>query len=392
MQTHSIIIIGGGAAGLMAAISAARAGKAVTICEKMAEPGKKILASGNGRCNLLNDNLDASFYNQSSRSFVSEVFRSFGRPEIQDFFSGIGLYMHSQDGRIFPVTNQSSSVLNALGSELKRLSVKVHTGFEVSEIKDAPQGYSVISKSGNSAEGRSVVLACGGKTYPSLGSDGSGYRLAERLGHSIVEPVPVCVPLVVKDHLCHMLQGQKITAKIRCLTGERLSPHVSGDLLFTKYGLSGTAILDISDDISIALNRNGSPGVTLSCDIVPFLELDELAREISRRVLSGRDLTAGILPEKFGHPLGKMLSAGSPSDKALRLKDMRFVVEGTRGWNEAEFTSGGIDVKEVNSATLGSRIREGIYMAGEMLDVTGRRGGYNLAWAWASGFIAGRNA
>ncbi|MCM8761537.1 MAG: aminoacetone oxidase family FAD-binding enzyme [Candidatus Omnitrophica bacterium] len=393
-RSYEIIVVGGGASGIAAAISAARKRASVLLVEKMPRLGKKVLASGNGRCNLSNDILDSSFYNPEARSLVSSVFLRFGSPSIKDFFEEIGLMMYSDAGRIFPVTNQSSSVVKVLEIELRRLAVPVRTEFEVRAISAAGNGFIISSKTEKLAC-QKVIVACGGKSYPALGSDGSSYQFAAKFGHSIIEPVPAAVPLAVKDPMCHILQGQKITSRIRVIIEEKDVARTAGDLLFTKYGLSGTAVLDISDVISIALNRVKNKDVCLAIDMVPFMEKGALESEIGRRIslgLAGDDLIAGILPNKFAMAMRNELRTKDAGFIAGSLKDRRFKVLGTRGWNEAEFTAGGVDNSEIDEVSLESRLKKGLYFTGEALDVNGSRGGYNLAWAWASGFVAGEAA
>lgn len=385
---RSAIILGGGAAGITAAISAARNGRRVTICERMPALGRKILASGNGRCNLLNDRLDESYYNPPARSLVRSIFAKFGKEEIIDYFKGLGLEICPEDERYFPVTNQSSSVLKVLELELSQLSVAVELNFEVAEITCRNDHFTLTSKSGKKIESDSVIVACGGKTYPALGSNGSAYKLAAHFGHKIIEPVPAAVPLVMKDPLCHPLQGQKIRV---CLKGPA-GREFSGDLLFTKYGLSGTAILDISEEVSIAIHRHGKPDVIISADMAPFMSRQQLKDELLRRLKKGcgpEDLLAGILPNKFGPALRGLLNTGDAEKIAAGIKDWHFKITGTRGWNEADFTAGGIAVEDIQEGSLESKLKRNLYFAGEVLDVNGRCGGYNLAWAWASGYVAG---
>jgi predicted Rossmann fold flavoprotein len=392
VKSNLTVVIGGGAAGILAAISKARRGKPVIICEKNDQLGRKILATGNGRCNLLNDDLDETYYNEDARQLVKSVFSRFDKSEILGFFKEIGLNVYSQDGRIFPVTNQAASVRKVLEMELNRLSVPVKYGFTCTGLLLTKDSIAVISQTGEKIECGQAVFTGGGKTYPTLGSDGSMYGIAKKLGHNVIEPVPSAVPLVVKDSLCHILQGQRISAGVSTFINGSEGQQIHGELLFTKYGLSGTCILDISRPLSIALNRDRLMSIFVSVDLVPFMERQHLKDELERRQHAGfppENMLVGLLPNKIAIAL-RSLFAGRNLDSALNaLKSWRFRVIDTRGWNEAEFTSGGIDVSEVKAGTLESMIRKGIYFAGEVLDVDGKRGGYNLAWAWSSGFIAG---
>jgi predicted Rossmann fold flavoprotein len=389
-----LAVVGGGAAGLAAAVSAARREAKAVVLERMPRPGKKLLATGGGRCNLFNERLSASDYGSTDPALVASVLERFGLEDIRDFFKGLGLEMVSDGaGRVYPVTQQASSVLRVLEMEIARLGVPVLTGFDVAGILPNPGAFILSSAAGRKVEARSVVLAGGGKSYPALGSNGGCYGLAERLGHRIVPPVPSAVPLLVRDRMCHLLQGQKVRASVAAVVDGRAGRPAEGELLFTQYGLSGTAILDVSESLSVALNREGKKGAAVAVDFVPFMTEERLAAELRRRKKAGwadRDLLAGILPEKFSLAVPQLLGKeGTAGDLAVKLKSMRFAVSGTRGWNEAEFTSGGVDAREVKPRTLASKLRRGLYFAGEVLDVQGGRGGYNLAWAWASGFVAG---
>ncbi len=385
-------IVGGGPAGIAAAISAKRNGADILICEKMPRLGKKLLATGGGRCNLSNRAIDSSFYNESARAIAAAVFKRFGGEKINNFFEELGLKLYDEDGRVFPITNQASSVLKVLEIELARLSIPVELNFDVMDISCRQNHFIIRSRGNRVVECGSVILASGGKTLPASGSDGSSYNLAKPFGHSIIEPAPSAVPLMVKKRLCHLLQGQRIRAGVKAVIDGRVVSEAQGELLFTKYGLSGTAVLDISEEISIAINRDGKRDVCVVCDLVPFMGLGELKDELRRRLKRGIpivDMLSGLLPDKFGAAFGNILAGGDPAKIARELKGRRFQVSATRGWNEAEFTAGGVDIKDVNEDTLESKLKKGLYFAGEVLDVDGKRGGYNLAWAWASGMAAG---
>jgi predicted Rossmann fold flavoprotein len=399
VKVFDAAVVGGGAAGLTAAITAARRGRSVVILERMPRLGKKILVTGGGRCNLVNEVLDPASYSSTSDDIVAAVLGRFGSLPIRLFFKGLGLETIAEsDGRIFPATNQAASVLKVLEMEIAGRGVAVEFNFDVVRIDVQGDGFLLQAGNGRKMEARAVILAGGGKSYPALGSNGSGYRLAEAFGHHLILPVPSAVPLLVKDRLSHLLQGQRIRARATALVDGTARETAEGDVLFAAYGLSGAAILDVSDSISLALHREHGRRTDVALDLVPFLRRDDLASEFATRLRSGwavADLISGILPEKFRIMIGEILP-GKPQDPeagaealASALKNKSFSVQGTRGWNEAEFTSGGIDAREVDPRTMQSRYRQGLYLAGELLDVQGKRGGYNLAWAWASGYVAG---
>jgi predicted Rossmann fold flavoprotein len=285
--------------------------------------------------------------------------------------------------------------------EIRRLGVAVELGFETSAVETSAFGFRIEAGPARKIEAHSVILACGGRAYPALGSDGSGHRLARKLGHHIIAPVPSAVPLLVHDKMCHVLQGQKMLTRATAMIDGKPAGTAGGDVLFTQYGLSGTAVLDVSESLSIALHRDKNRHVVIVLDLVPFMTQEALAAEFGRRIKAGwvdGELAAGILPYKFAALIPEILPKGHQDQSkkahtlAVALKEKRFTVHGTRGWNEAEFTSGGVDAREVDPRTLESRLRKGIFFAGEILDVQGKRGGFNLAWAWASGLVAGLSA
>jgi len=398
LKSYDVAVVGGGAAGLAAAISAGRRGRSAVICDRMPRLGKKLLITGGGRCNLLNENLAPEAFTTTSRELVASVLGRFGKEAIRGFFKDLGLEMVSEGARVFPAANQASSVLKVLELEVRRLGVAVETGFEVSKVERVGASFILGAKEGRKIEARTVIVAGGGKSYPALGSNGSAYGLAERIGHRIVLPVPSAVPVLVKDKMCHLLQGQRVRARATSEIGGNAAQSADGEVLFTQYGLSGTAVLDVSEGLSIAINREGKMNAAIVLDLVPFMTKEVLAAEFSRRMKGGwgdGDLAAGILPEKFGPAVRELASEGNREPGAAAralaaaLKEKRFSVQGTRGWNEAEFTCGGVDAREVDPRTLESRLRKRFYLAGEVLDVQGGRGGFNLAWAWASGFVAG---
>jgi predicted Rossmann fold flavoprotein len=402
-----VAIVGAGAAGLAAAIQAAKRGASVVVLERLPRAGKKLLATGGGRCNLLNDGLSAEAFTSAAPALVAAVFGRFGAQAIREFFEGLGLRLAADEaGRVYPATNQAASVLKVLMLEGKRLGVRIETGSEASKVRPSGAGFTLDVAGGGKLRARSVILAGGGRSYPALGSNGSCYDLAASFGHCFVPPVPSAVPLVARDQMCHFLQGQRLRARAAALIGGRIGVPAEGELLFTQYGLSGTAILDVSESVSIALNREGKKDAAVLVDLVPFMSEAELAAALGGRLDSGwaaEDLGAGILPEKFAlvmPQLAREAAAAAGRERgetrarrlAAALKSREFRVQGTRGWNEAEFTSGGVDAREVEPSTLGSKLQDGLFFAGEVLDVQGRRGGYNLAWAWASGFVAGLSA
>lgn len=396
--TFNVAVVGGGGAGILAAIGAARQAREKTdvlILERMPILGKKVLASGAGRCNLLNETLDASFYNPEAAAVVDQVFGRFGKEETLSFFRELGLWTYTEkDGRIFPLTDKALTLMELLQAELARLGVRSLLNCHIQRIRASEGRFILETEKHENIQADRVILAAGGQSYPVLGSDGSGFKLAESFGHRIVQPVPATVPLVSQDVWCRALEGQKIRGRACPLLDSKEVPPgwIEGDILFTKYGLSGTAILDISDPISVALNRKLAKKAAVALDFIPFLDEPALYREFERRIargMTGASIVAGLLPPKFAPVLKDFLFPEKARQLAGILKKRIFYISDTRGWNEAEFTAGGVDITEIDPVTFESRRQKGLYLCGEVLDVNGRRGGYQLAWAWASGFLTG---
>ena len=301
-----------------------------------------------------------------------------------------------KDGRIFPLTDKALTLMELLQAELIALGVRSLLNCSIQKICPSQSGFRLEAEGDHeiiSAE--RVVLAAGGQSYPVLGADGSGFKLAEAFGHRIVQPVPATVPLVSQDVWCRALEGQKIRGRAcAILDSKEVTAWTGGDILFTKYGLSGTAILDISDPISVALNRGLVKRAAVAVDFIPFLDETALCRELERRIargMTGPAIVAGLLPPKFALVLKDFLLPKKIEQLAAILKKRIFYISETRGWNEAEFTAGGVDISEIDPGTFESKKQKGLYLCWEVLDVNGRRGGYQLAWAWASGYLAGLN-
>ncbi|HPD13692.1 MAG TPA: NAD(P)/FAD-dependent oxidoreductase [Planctomycetota bacterium] len=405
MPGFDVAIIGAGPAGLMAAIAAAEAGARVAVCEQMARPGAKLLATGGGRCNLTNtasaDEVMARFGRQGR--FMAPALAGLDGPRLRAFFASLGVPTHAPDGfHVFPESNSARSVLAALVGRAEALGVRLLTGVEATAL-----GHEGIETSRGAVPCSSVVLATGGKGYPALGATGAGYRLAAHAGHRIVPPVPGLVPLVAAERWVARVSGVTVPeAAVWIDLPRRRHARSVGPLLFTHRGLSGPAVLDLSADVAELL-AGGSP-VPLRVDLAPgtaasawAARFDAWRREHGRRLV--RTLLADHLPASLAAELCRVggcgdevraaeITAAQRRGLASCLAGLPLTVTATEGFGQAMITRGGVALDAVNPRTLESRLRPGLFFAGEVLDLDGPCGGYNLQWAFVSGALAGRAA
>ncbi|RMD77614.1 NAD(P)/FAD-dependent oxidoreductase [Candidatus Dojkabacteria bacterium] len=422
MNKFDLIIVGGGAAGMMASISFKRKYKnrSVALIDRTFALGRKILVCGAGRCNITNINLSedtTKYYYGAPKFFIQSIFDQFGFEDIKNFFIdlGIPLYVERKTdiGKMFPITDQAKSVTALLEDEIQRLGVEIFLNTEVIRIKKESNLFILdtknIGQNNKNCEikfgSEFLILSAGGKTYPALGSNGSGYNLAMSLGHRLIKPVPSAVPLESKNTLSQQLQGLKFEMTVTSIIEDKKVKTRTDDVMFTQYGFSGPAILNISREISIHINRKGGKDVKVMLNFLPNYTFNEALKLLETRWNKRPEQTLekslyGLFPNKFSEVFLKCIDFKpyisvnklSENDKITLAKYLtEFIVSitGTRGWNEAEFTAGGIDTSELKPFTLESKIVDKLYFCGEILDVDGDVGGFNLSWAWASGFVAG---
>lgn len=398
-----IAVIGGGASGLTAAIAAAKNGAEVTIYEKLNRVGKKILATGNGRCNYTNMNLSKECYHSKDLKLTEDVMNFFNLKKTLDFFEDLGIFPYVDDsGKVFPNSLQASSVLDVLRYELQRLKVKELTDFNVTDLRKTKDKFSVIGNDTHAAD--RVILSTGGKASPQLGSDGKGYEIARSFGHEIVEPFPALVQLRLSGKYFKRMAGIKFDGIVKAYAGERLIREEEGEILFTDYGISGPPILQVSRRVIEELNKKNKPFLTV--DMLPLyskLKLYEILEERFRKIdyktieegmvgFINKKLIPVVLYEAGFDDINKL--CGRLNKKEIYkiidiLKEWKFEVTGHNSWQQAQSTAGGIKLSEVNPKTLESLKVKGLYFAGEILDVDGDCGGFNLQWAWSSGYAAG---
>jgi predicted Rossmann fold flavoprotein len=401
----SVAVVGGGAAGLMAAISAARAGASVCLLERQDRVGRKVLATGNGRCNLSHVTVAESNYHGSLPGFVTPVLRQFGVPDTLAFFDNLGiLTVIEDDGQIYPRCGQASAVLDVLRFEAQRLGVRTTVGADVSRIVPGDQAFNV-THGGLRAEALAVVLAAGGKAMPQLGGGDSGMRLATSLGHRLVPVYPGLVPLKTDCPYNRQLKGTKVNATVTLDIGGGSTQSQRGEVLFTEYGVSGPPLIQLSLAAAKALH-DGSR-VRLVFDLFAEWDQHALTEHLQSRFEKAGDgalehALVGLCHKRLILPLlataGISRTAPAAGNLALapRLaalcKAWAMTVTGSLSYNEAHVMCGGIDCADVDPESLASRKVRGLFLAGELLDVTGDCGGYNLQWAWSSGHVAGARA
>lgn len=408
---REVAIIGGGAAGMVAAIVASRNGAKVVIYERMNRVGKKLLATGNGRCNLTNVGLSESnlkCIHGSNKKFAGGILKKFTVDETINFFEILGVaHKIENDGKVFPMSDQASSVLDVLRYELDKLSIEIICDIEIDKIKQSKQEFILIDSNGVEYRADKVIIATGGMSSPNLGSNGSGYKLAKSLGHSIVNPFPALVQLKLEAPFLKSIKGVKFNGAASVILGGNILRREEGELLFTEYGISGPPILQLSRNAVEALENKQQPIIEI--DMFPNFTYEELLNLISLRLsyqydrpldfsfigLINKRLIPIILKVSNIYDLNR--TCFEISNKQIEkivslLKAWQFDIIGSQSWMHSQVTAGGVDLKEICPDTLQSKIIPGIYFAGELLDVDGDCGGFNLQWAWSSGYVAGNEA
>ena len=403
MKTE-IAVIGGGASGLMAAITAKKSGKEVIILERKDRILKKVLITGNGRCNITNVNANISNYFGKNISSVENILNRFTPQDTMDFFNGLGIVCNEENrGKVYPLSGQASSVVDALRFEAEKLGIKIETEFYVRKIEKDGFKFRIYSEDRKKIEAGRVIIAAGGQSYPELGSNGSGFELAKELGHSVTKLSPSIVQLKTEKNQVKGLQGIKTDVAVTAYGDNKKICTYDGELLFTDYGISGNVVFNIS--FVMPLYKN----VEFEIDFMEKFDYNELYEMLKerKRILSHLTMENyfnGMINKKLGQFLSKVSGIEKLSkpvkdlnDSDIRklctvLKKYRVKILETTGFKNAQVTAGGVSLDEVNTETLESKIVKGLYFSGEVLDVYGECGGFNLQWAWASGHIAGENA
>jgi predicted Rossmann fold flavoprotein len=386
---------------MMAAVIAAGEGGRVRLWEKNGSLGRKLLATGNGRCNLSNYSLKPGNYHGGGAGMAHEMMNVFGVKEAVGFFQGLGLSLYTDEkGRYFPRSNEASSVLFCLEREMKRLNIEVNLRSEIIDIARDKSGLEIHQR-GQAHRSDALIMACGGAAGPQFGSNGGGYRMAAKLSHSLINPRPALVPLTLEGNWFHKLQGLRMDLKLTICHETKTILEIIDEGLFTQYGLSGPLALRSSRE----LNNNDA-----KCRIsfLPDLSTEEAGVLLyERRDLLGDNMASGFLTGLLPEKLAQIMLSQSwqdldqPCSSITDLQLQRLLtnlcnweikIKGFRPFKEAQVTAGGIDCRQIFQESLMSKKCPGLFFCGEVLDVDGDTGGYNLQWCWSSGYVAGKSA
>ncbi len=387
---------------MTAALTAVRLGHEVTLYERQARVGRKLMATGNGRCNLTNTGAGPSNYHGEAPDFVRPALEAFPSEAALDFFRGLGLLAREEwGGRVYPLSNSANSVVDVLRQALDAAGVELIAGDRVRELRLAGSGYSVTTESGDKRSFDAVVVACGGLAGEKLGGGRDGYELLKALGHTRTALRPALVQITTEPMYPRSLKGIKADCALRVLSRGGLLASSCGELLFTETGVSGPAAFDVSRAVSEA----GDAKMELEIDFLRDYTSEEVLAHLQNRVKTAPELPASeLLTGSVHNRLGRMLikyadvEAAAPlsalTERELRTvagacKRFKLSVRGTEGFANAQVTAGGIRTSEFDPRTLESRLCPRLFACGEVLDIDGDCGGYNLQWAWSSGVLAG---
>lgn len=415
-MNYDVIVIGGGPSGLMAAIAAGEKGAKVLLIDKGEKLGRKLAISGGGRCNVTNrlPVEEIMKHLPGNGKFLYSAFSLFNNEDIITFFEKLGIQLKEEDhGRMFPVTDKAQSVVDALLTKLEYLNVTIYKNSPVHDIiYDNNKAIAVLQKNGNRISAGSIVVAVGGKSVPHTGSTGDGYAWAEKAGHTITELFPTEVPVTSKEPFIQqkILQGlslRDVSLSVLNPKGKPIITHKM-DMIFTHLGVSGPAVLRCSQFVVKALKKWNLKEVTMSLDVIPELKEEALFQEITKLInaepkKSVKNILKGLLPERYlmfqldrneidSGIQGAVLSHEKLREFVKSCKQFQFKVNGTLPLDKAFVTGGGVSVKEIEPQTMGSKVMNGLYFCGEILDIHGYTGGYNITAALVTGRLAGLNA
>ena len=389
-----VAIIGAGASGLMCAIECAKNSCSVDLYEQNEKIGKKILVSGNGRCNITNTNISTHDYFSQNPDFAKNAFERFNYKEFESFSNSMGLILDEKDdGKVYPLSNEAKSVVALLTQQAKNSGVNVITQHKVKNLKELSETYDA------------VVIATGSEAASHLGGCSDGLEFAKSISHNIIPTYPSLVQLELSSSVHAKMSGAKVDGEVTLVVNNQKSSSSNGDILFTTYGVSGFSILDISREASEAMLNYSCVDVVLN--LLPKFSHQKLSNHLntlSKSNPTGSILNAlhALLPLKIAKTILDVLSIAQETKlNSLNMKDFKkisnqclnwkFEVSSTHGFRHAEVAGGGVDTTEIDPKTMESKKQKNIYFTGEVLDIVGRRGGFNFAWAWASGYVAAKD-
>lgn len=408
-EVWDIAIVGGGAAGLTAAIFAAQGGPSLRVCilDTAKSLGAKILVSGGGRCNITHERVAPADYN-GPKNPVRNVLAAFDEGKAVAWFESLGVTLKREEtGKLFPVTDSARTVLNALMDRCQALNVAILTGHRVNSVSQLRTGNWELETSSGTIVARRLILCPGGRSLPKTGSDGSGYELVKAVGHTVTDTLPALVPLVLDESFFHpQVTGLAVDAELTTYADNKPVDRRGGSLLFTHFGISGPLAMDASRHYLLA--KSHTPNVAMKLSFLPgenFESADGRLQQLagSRNKSTVYNALGTILPQRLAEALGQHVGIAPDTTMSQLSKDGRrklahaliglpLPVVRDRGWNYAEVTAGGVPMGEVDFRTMRSRKQETVYLAGEIVDVDGRIGGFNFQWAWATGYLAGTAA
>lgn len=404
---HEIIILGGGASGITASIISKDMVSDVAILESNDRIGKKILTTGNGRCNITNENISSCRYNSNNNDFYKFTLSEFNLEDTKNFFNSLGLPLITlSEGKIYPMALQASSVLDILRFALEDRQIPIYFNNKVTSVKKSKKGF-IITTENETFQCKKLIIASGGMSAPNTGSDGSGFKIGKNLGHNIIDPIPGLVQLKLDFPYLKALSGIKFDGNVKLLLQNKTIREEFGEILFTDYGISGPPILQLSSLASRHLNSNNK--IYLTLDMIPNINEESLINLLENHwgtfyYRSIHDSLIGIINKKLIPILLKYCGIKNihmpcediswiEKEKIFHtLKNWEFKIIGTNSFKNSQITCGGIDTSEISNKTLESLKIKNLYFCGEILDVNGDCGGFNLQWAWSSGYIAGKAA
>ena len=407
MKTFDLIVVGGGAAGMTAAIKAAREGKNVVLLEKLPELAVKLKATGGGRCNLTNTLSSEEFMQRFGKNgrFMQDALNFFGKEELRDFLDSIEIPTHIPDGfRVFPIGHDSQTVLRGFLQELKRLNIHVIPSQRAEKILHENDRVSGVKTQDDIYFAPNVIIATGGLGYPTLGAEGDGYVLAKELGHSVTELYPAMMPLFTKETWVESCRADTIPkAKMHVDIKKYKNLKAVGDLIFTKEGIRGPVVLDFAREITPLLHKLGE--VPVLVNLIGGKNEEEILQHFKQETSHNPhdDIQANLddlLPESVIYALCSLIEI-NPSDKFNKIEGKKraellkvlaatpLTITGHEGFKKAMITRGGISLKEIDPRTMQSKLIQGLYFCGEVVDIDGPCGGYNLQWSFSSGYLAG---